>query len=243
MLTLGAIAILLATFLAGIVGFAYGLLALPLLLLIGVPLPVVIIVNLLIGMATRLGVVIRHRRRIDVRRAGLLVAGSLPGMAAGVVIRESVPTRSVEVAAGLMTIAAVAGLSWRPSAPAAAPASGRTLLAAGGLGGMLGITTSLNGVPPALLLIRERASATNMVVDLGAYFVVGNTLTILVLVSRGGGPGLGAVWPLLAVWLPVGLLGQALGVFLGTRLPENLFRWIVLAVTLASGLGSVFRAL
>jgi uncharacterized membrane protein YfcA len=48
-LTLGAIAILIATFLAGIVGFAYGLLALPLLLLIGVPLPVVIIVNLLIG--------------------------------------------------------------------------------------------------------------------------------------------------------------------------------------------------
>jgi hypothetical protein len=132
----------------------------------------------------------------------------------GAVVRESVSTRSIEVAAGLVTIAAVIGLSWRPTVTGGSPASATTLFAAGGVGGLLGVTTSLNGVPPALLLVRERASPTSMVVDLGAYFVVGNTLTILVLVSRGAA-GFGAAWPLVAVWLPVGLLGQALGVFPG----------------------------
>lgn len=80
---LGSLVILVATFLGGVVGFAYGLIALPVLLVIGVPLPVVIVVNLVIGLVTTVGVMVRLRRRIDVGLTELLVAGRVPGMGLG----------------------------------------------------------------------------------------------------------------------------------------------------------------
>jgi len=241
MLVLGLVTVLAATFLAGVVGFAYGLVALPALLLVGVPLDVVVVVNLLVGLVTRIGVVIRNRRCIDTAPTALLVAGSLPGMAVGLWVREAVPTRTVELAAGAMTVVAVLALS----RPARAEPSSRwfpaAALAAGGVGGILGVTTSLNGVPPALLLMRRATSATSMVADLAAYFVVGNTLTVTLLVL-GRGADLRPALPLLAVWLPAGVLGQALGVTVGGRLPQPLFRRLVLAVALVSGVTSVLQA-
>lgn len=242
MLALGSLAVLLATFLAGVVGFAYGLIALPLLLVIGVPLPIVILVNLLIGLVTRLGVVVRLRRRINMGRTALLVGGSVPGIAVGLLVRSAVSTRVIELAAGVLTIVAVVVLSRLSPSDERSSTSRVVTLGAGGLGGMLGVTTSLNGVPPALLLFRERASANTVVADLGAYFVAGNALTIALLMLSRGAARLDAAWPLLALWLPVGVLGQALGVALGGRMPHRAFRMILLVVAVASGIASVLRA-
>lgn len=242
MLVLGLLVVLAATFLAGVVGFAYGLVALPALLLVGVPLDVVVVVNLLVGLVSRVGVVLRHGRRIETAATALLVAGSLPGMALGLLVREAVPARAVELAAGAMTVVAVLALS-RPATRAPStrwfPAAALT---AGGVGGLLGVTTSLNGVPPALLLMRRAGSATGVVANLAAYFVVGNTLTVALLVL-GPGADLRPALPLLAAWLPAGVLGQAVGVAVGARLPQPLFRRLVLGVALVSGLASVLQAL
>lgn len=241
MIALGGVAVLVATFLAGVVGFAYGLIALPLLLVIGVPLPVVIVVNLLIGLVTRVGVVVRMYRRINLARTSLLVGGSVPGMVVGLLVRGWVSSRATELAAGALTVGAVAVLLWLPPREADSSSVGATL-GAGGLGGLLGVTTSLNGIPPALLLLRQRVAATSMVADLGAYFVVANALTVVLLVSREA-HGFGSAWPYLAAWLPLGVIGQAVGVSLGGRMPQTLFRRLVFIVVLASGVTSILRAL
>jgi len=68
-----------------------------------------------------------------------------------------------------------------PPRPAAATA-GRHF-GAGFTGGFLGTTTSMNGIPPALLLGRQRVTAPTFLADLAVYFVAVNAL------GRGRGRG------------------------------------------------------
>jgi uncharacterized membrane protein YfcA len=241
-LVLGGVAILLATFLAGVVGFAYGLVALPLLLVIGVSLSDVVVINLAMGLITRLSVVARRHRDINRLRTGLLVLGSLPGVGIGLVIRHVVDTDRIQLAAGLFTLLAVAAMvrGVSPEAPSRG-ARAPVTLTAGMLGGFLGVTTSLNGVPPALLLTGDRASARSMVADLATYFVIGNTVTLVALTQSGQAPS-SWVWTALACWIPVGLVGNLSGTALGPRLPYQLFRRLTISVIVVSALVSATQA-
>lgn len=244
-LLLGAVAVWLAAFLGGVVGFAYGLVAFPLLLLLGVPLPDVVVVNLLVALITRLVVVARRHADIDRRRAGLLITGSLPGILLGLVVREVVDVRTIQIGAGVLILLAVAALVYRQRSSPVGPErqnKAAVVLTAGALGGFLGSTTSLNGVPPALLLTGSRATARSLVADLAAYFVLGNVLTILILVLGGHSPSAG-VWPMLALWVPVGIVGNFVGIALGPRLPQLLFRRLTLVVITISGAMSTVQAL
>lgn len=241
-LLLGAMVILLATFLAGAVGFAYGLIALPLLLLIGVPLPEVVVINLIVGLATRLMVVFRLHREMNKSRAALLVMGSLPGVGVGIALTGLLNSNVIELAAGVFTLIAVTLLIIRPTRDTADKSAVVTVLAAGGLGGFLGVTTSLNGIPPALLLTSSRAAASTLVADLAAYFVVGNTLTLLALGVSGHLPPT-TIWPMLVVWIPIGFVGNVLGVSLGRSLPHAAFRRLTLTIIVISGVVSTLRAL
>lgn len=240
-LVLGGAAILSATFLAGVVGFANSLVALPLLLLVGVPLTDVVVINLVVGLLTRVVVLVRRHADVSPARAGLLTLGSVPGVALGLLTRDVLATEAVQLGAGVATLLAVAGIVYRSRHVAARRARTPTVLLAGTAGGFLGVTTSLNGIPPALLLTGDRASARATVADLAAYFVVGNALTLAVMSFAGidVSPGMG--WAL-AAWLPVALLGNHLGIRLGPRLPFGVFRQLTLAVVVVSGVASVLQA-
>lgn len=100
---------------------------------------------------------------------------------------------------------------------------------------MLGATTSLNGVPPAILLARDRAAPRSFQADLAVYFVVSNTIALALLAARGAfathaliAGGLG--------WLPGALLGNLLGNIAGVRLPEQGFRYLTYAVVFIAGI-------
>ena len=241
-LLLGALVILAATFLAGAVGFAYGLIALPLLLLIGVPLPQVVVINLIVGVVTRVITVSQFHRDMDKSRTALLVVGSLPGVGLGVVLSGLLNLHAIELAAGVFTLIAVTLLVCRPSRDRADNSAKVAVLAAGGLGGFLGVTTSLNGIPPALLLTSSRAEAGTLIADLAAYFVVGNTIILFALAATGHLP-LSAIWPMLFAWIPIGFVGNLLGVSLGRTLPRTTFRRLTLTIIVISGVVSTLRAL
>jgi uncharacterized membrane protein YfcA len=235
---LGGVAVLAASFLAGAVGFAHNLVALPLLLLVGLPLPDVVVVNLTVSALVRTVVVARFRREVDRARAGGLVLAAVPGIALGTAVLRVVPVRVLEVAAGVATLLAVAALTASRQRTVARPATPGTVALAGALGGFLGATTSLNGTPPALLLARARASATSTIADLAVYFLVGNAITLVVLTVAGTGLHAGLL-PLLTVWVPVAVLGNTLGIRLGRGLAPEAFRRLTLAVVVVSGLVSV----
>lgn len=243
-LLLGALAVWLAAFLGGVVGFAYGLVSLPLLLLLGLPLEQVVVVNLVVALITRVVVVWARRHDLDRARAALMLAGVLPGTFAGLLVAQRLPRSTMQLAAGILVLLAVALLIQRklrgtvPSHPVRGNRARVLDGVAGLLGGFLGATTSLNGVPAALLFTGRRVEARSMVADMAAYFVGGNLITAVVLAVGGRFP-LASVAPLLIWWLPAGILGSVIGLRLGPLLPARLFRWLALVLIAVSGALSV----
>jgi len=113
-------------------------------------------------------------------------------------------------------------------------------LVAGLLGGILGVTTSLNGVPPAILLARDRLAPRAFQADLAVYFIASNALALALLAVRGR--FVTAALPPIALWLPAALLGNIVGSTLGVRLPERAFRTLTYVVVFLAGVTTVLTA-
>ncbi|HUZ00616.1 MAG TPA: sulfite exporter TauE/SafE family protein [Thermomicrobiaceae bacterium] len=230
-LALGALVMLLAALLAGATGFGFALVSMPLLLALGFPLKFIVTANLSLALVTRISVAWQLRRHLFVRQAALLILGSVPGLYLGVRVVDVVNGPALKVATGaLVMLTAVVLLR---SAQTARPIPGGTV-AAGLAGGFLGATMSLNGVPPALLLTRNRARPLSFLADLAVYFVVSNAIALVLLQARGDLVRLALV-PAAAVWLPGALVGNWMGVRLAGRIPEATFRSIALLVIFISG--------
>jgi uncharacterized membrane protein YfcA len=239
MLVLGGALAALAAFLAGASGFGLGLVATPLLLLSGFSLPFVVTVNLLISLATRVSVMWRTREWITWRRATALVGGAVPGLWVGSLALGAVDLRDVRVLVGIVVAVAALGLAWVDRHPPKPRLRGLNVVA-GFLGGVLGTTTSLTGVPPALLLARRRVAQPAFFADLAVYFVASSALGLVVLAANAqfSGSGLRAfLW-----WLPGVLVANALGMFVGFRLPESTFRRTTLALAFAAGIATAATA-
>jgi hypothetical protein len=239
-LVIGAGAVFVAALLGGVTGFGYGLLSAPLLLLIGFSLVDVVVANLAIGMLTRIAVWYRLREHVDRRRAGALVIGSVPGMLLGHEVGRLIDPTVLKVGAGLLAIVFAVYLAARP-ASAGATGSRTGGLAAGAGGGFLAMTTSFNGVPPVLWLSRLNTQPLGLIADLAVYFVLGGLIAIPLLLSDG------TVSPhrlgvLLLGWLPSGLAGNAVGLWVARRLSRRVFRLITLGLVLVAGAATVVTA-
>jgi uncharacterized membrane protein YfcA len=234
MLLAGGIGVALASFLGGVTGFGYSLVATPLLLLVGYPLRFVVTVNLALAFVTRISVAVRFRRSMWPRRVALLIGGAVPGLWVGVAVLKAVDADAIKVAAGLVTMVAAALLARSVSAPPPRRSLPGAPVVAGFLGGFLGAATSLNGVAPVLLLARDKASPRSFLADLAAYFVGANAIGLAILAAQHT-IRTDALWPAFAVWLPGSILGNWLGTTLGPRLPEVAFRRLTLAIVFVAG--------
>jgi uncharacterized protein len=229
----GGLVVLAASFLGGVTGFGYSLVATPLLLIIGFDLPFVVTANLALACVTRIPVAVRFRSDAKRGRAIGLIAGSVPGLWLGAVVLTTVDDSTIKLCAGLVVMAA-AVLLWRavteppprelPGAP----------IAAGFAGGFLGAATSLNGVAPVLLLARDKAAPRSVMADLALYFVASNAIGLAVLLVEGA-LDTDAVFPAFLLWLPGSLAGNWAGTAVGPRLPETGFRRLTLAIVFFAG--------
>ena len=245
LLVVGGVVVFGASVLGGVTGFGFSLVCAPLLLLAGFPLADVLVVNLTISGTTRVATVVRLRNSVNRRRAGWLVIGCVPGLLVGFVVQDAVDDAVLKVVAGAVAVLVAVHLLVRRPAPlpvGAGPPPRRHAGIAGLLGGFLGITTSLNGPPPVILLSRQGAGPREFVADMAVYLVVGNGLALL-LIQLGGGLALDRLWLLLACWLPGALLGNALGLTYGSRLPAGPFRVLTLGLVVVTGLATVLTTL
>jgi uncharacterized membrane protein YfcA len=232
-LILGGGSVFVAALLGGITGFGYALVATPLLLLIGFPLPFVVTANLSLALVTRMPVAYRFREHLWPRRVALLVSGSIPGLWLGAHALTSIDEARIRVAAGLVVMVAALLMLRSLGSPAPRPIPGAPA-AAGFAGGFLGATTSLNGVAPVLLLARDQASPRAFIADLALYFVASNAIGIALLASHDAVSGT-ALFPAGLAWLPGSVAGNWIGATIGPRLPESLFRRITLAIVFVAG--------
>lgn len=238
-LAIGALGAFLANAVGGLVGFASSLLLLPVLLLLDVPLWDAVSLNLVLAILTRLPSVIALRSHVDVQRTGTLLAGSIPGIGAGVLVGGLAPEKALEVAAGTLVLLSGLYLLWTRRSGLAAPgvSTGATLIA-GASSGLLGVTTSLNGVPPAVLLSRSGAPVRTRLADLSVFFAVGNCFT-LVAIAATQGLSTRQDSSVLAAWLVAGMLGNAFGLRLSHSLDERRFELLTIVLVLLSGIGGL----
>jgi uncharacterized protein len=230
----GAVSVALASFLGGVTGFGYSLVATPLLLLIGYELPFVVTANLSLALVTRLSVAVRFRHSAWPRRVALLVGGAVPGLWLGTLVLRAIEADTIKVAAGLVTMVAAALLARSVNAPPPRRHLPGAPLVAGFLGGFLGASTSLNGVAPVLLLARDKASPRSFLADLAMYFVGANAIGLVILAAQDT-LRTDALSPAFLVWLPGSIVGNWLGTTLGPRLPEVAFRRLTLAIVFIAG--------
>src|SRR4051812_50022955 len=98
-LVLGALSVTAASFLGGVTGFGYSLVATPLLLLTGYPLPFVVTANLALALVTRMSVAYRFRRSMWPGRVALLVGGAVPGLWLGTAVLQAGDAQTIKGAA------------------------------------------------------------------------------------------------------------------------------------------------
>ncbi len=245
LLVVGGVVVLGASVLGGVTGFGFSLMCAPLLLLAGFPLADVVVVNLTISGMTRLATVVRLRHFVNRRRSGWLVAGCVPGLLIGSLVKDAVDDVVLKAVAGGVAVLVAAYLLLRPAPQPPADAGPPPRLhsgIAGLLGGFLGITTSLNGPPPVILLSRQRAEPREFVADMAVYLVVGNGLALLV-IGLGGGLALDRLGLLLVCWLPGAVLGNTLGLAYGSRLRADVFRVLTLSLVMVTGSATVLTTL
>jgi uncharacterized protein len=218
---LGGLTMFLTATMGGITGFGSSLLSTPTLLLLGLPLRSIVIVNLSTVLITRGMTALRLREHVSPRRPALLVLGSIPGLYCGTLLLGVVDVAFLKRFAGIAIILAtlIQMASMRRSPPPRIPGAP---IVAGWLGGVLGATTSLNGIPPAILMARDRAAPRSFQAELALYFTVSNAIGLILLAARGAFVG-HALVPTALVWMPGALVGNAIGTALGGRLPVRLF--------------------
>ena len=174
---LAACAVVFAACVQGSVGFAYALLAAPLLALISpalVPGPV-----LLSSLALSTLTAWRERAQIDRRGVAMALAGRVPGAALAGLAIGWLPAERYELLFGGVVLLAV-GLSFTGRAFRTTP---RALLAAGFASGLMGTLTSVGGPPMAL--VYQHASGPVLRATLNAYFALGCIVSIGVLALAG----------------------------------------------------------
>ncbi|WP_349307263.1 sulfite exporter TauE/SafE family protein [Rhodococcus sp. IEGM 1379] len=143
-----------ASIIGGATGFGTALIATPLMLLAGVDVIEIVVVNLIVGLVTRIAVSVQLREQIDWGRVALLGCASLPGAWLGVLTVNMLPGQYLKPAAAVLTV--LCGLAMvLPSSPNPKPPSRATNIAVGMVGGYFSTTTSLNG-PPVVLLLSGR---------------------------------------------------------------------------------------
>lgn len=229
-----------AALLGGVSGFGFSLISAPLLLALGFPLAFVVPMNLTIAMLTRTMVAARLREHIRLGRVVGMAGASVPGIGLGLVALAAVPAHDIKLATGVLVMGATL-LIWRASSrPPMRPWPGAAALA-GCLGGLLGATTSLNGIPPVLLLSSEQAAPRRFQAELALFFVLSNLATLALLGLRGRLPGSAAL-PIGALWLAAALVANHAGTSLGGRLPTATFRRVALALAFLAGAMTVLTA-
>lgn len=233
MVILAALVVAFAACVQASVGFAYALLAAPLLQLVSsdfVPGPVLVSSLVLSGLTA-----LRERASIDRRGVALALLGRAPGAALAGLAIGLLPAKVYDVLFGALILIAVLLSLWgkgvRPTTPA--------LLIAGFVSGVMGTLTSVGG--PPIALVYQRAPGPALRATLNAYFALGALVSIAVLARADAFSERDALLGLSL--LPAIALGFYLSRFTRDRIEGPRLRPAVLALVGLSSLAVVIKAL
>ena len=221
-----------AAFVAGLAGFAFGLVAMAIWLHLLTPTQTAILITgyalIVQGYA-----VWKVRRAIKPRRLAPLVLGGLVGIPLGVELLRLVPAAPMRTGIGVFLVVFSLYSLFKPAIP---PIKGERPLADGAIGVLSGIIGGATGLATILPTIWSTLRGWPKDEQRAVFQPVGVALFIVVAIWLGGtGTVDGMSLRLFLIGLPGVLLGTWLGLKLYGRLDEAAFRKVVLLVLLLSG--------
>lgn len=220
-----------------VTGFGFALVAVPFFIIVLEPQEVVVL-TALVALANAAIVTRGAWEHVPRSTVGFMVAGSLLGMPVGLVVLLFAPDEALRITVAVLAIvlaaALVAGVSFgRRGRPGE--------VAAGAVSGVLTTSTGMNGPPIVLYLADQRLAPNAFRGALSSYFMTANVLSLTTLTLAGvlsWTPVLLAVTALPAL-IPATLLGHAML----SRLRQDVFRYLVLAMLIATGLVGIATTL
>lgn len=234
MLTVVAVAVivLVAALVQGAVGYGFGLLAAPLLVLVEpalVPVPT-ILAAFTLGLLGVAG----DRGSVDWSGVGWALLGRVPGTALGVAAVTLLPGPAFTVVVALSVLLGVvlSVSAWSPRPTRVA------LVVAGVVSGTVGTASSIGGPPVALLY--QSSPGPEVRATMAAFFVVGSLMSLVGLGVAGGVDG--EALRLSAAILPLVVTGWVVSRWVRHRLDQGWTRPAVLSVAAVAAvllLGSV----
>ncbi len=224
--TAACLAVLAGATVQGTIGLGLAIVSVPILTLIDptfVPVPVQLIAVLIAAAQ-----LVRERKALDVRGAGLVLVGRVPGAALGLWLLSNLSETTLGLTVGLVVLFGVAAMAFGWSIPITRSSQVLTGVASGAMG----LSTGVGG-PPLGMLYRNQ-SGPELRATLGAVFTLGITINVTTLALAGRvGPTELTTAAILLIPLAAGF---ALSSWVARRVPARVLREGVLVVSALAAL-------
>jgi uncharacterized membrane protein YfcA len=223
---------LVAAFVTGLAGFAFGMVAASIWLYALTPLQASILI-VVYGLLVQGFAVWKLRHSLNLYRLAPFILGSAAGIPAGIAALRWISPGHLRVAVGVLLVSFSLYNLVRPKLPEMKGAGRGTDSAVGFLNGVLGGATGLAGIVPTIWTGLRGWSRDEQ----RAVFQPTAVATFLMTILALGGVGAITIdtMRLFLIGLPALVVGSALGWILYRKLDEVAFRKIVLVLLLVSG--------
>lgn len=240
-----ALVVFLGGFVQGAVGFAFSLIATPLLVLSGLPVVssvLVVATSISIQSTTATVRLFRHVPWHDVLRAAAIRLIGLPLGLVSLLTLSRFGSDKIRMVLGGLVVATVIVLALRTRRPADHPLLGRrtgllAFLASGYLQGL----ASMGGPPMALWAMNQGWDQIRTRAFMLAQMSISAPLQVALLLVASTGASSGVLYGVATS--PLIVLGTLLGVELGNRMRPRHLYWTMMGVLLATGLSSLLAPL
>ena len=232
-----AVAVFAAITVFMVAGFGFTLLAMPV-MTFAIPVEKAVVVTVLLAILSTGYQAFTHRAHVRRPLATRLVVSSFAGMPVGLVVLNTVDDRNLKIALGIGVIIATAVLIRDLTLDHVGPPLDYAM---GFVSGVANASIGTNGPPLVFDLQSRRLAPNEFRGTIATVFVLGNlfTLALFLIDGKVDGDGIGAA----AVAFPAWLSGSVLGRILQPKVPERLFRTLVLGLLLVTGVATVATAI
>jgi uncharacterized membrane protein YfcA len=232
-----AVAVFAAITVYMVAGFGFSLLAMPL-MTFAIPVEEAVVVAVLLAIMSTGHQAVTHRAHVRRPLAARLALASFVGMPFGLVALNVVEDRTLKLALGVGVIVATALLIRDLTLDHVGP---RLDYAMGFVSGVANASIGTNGPPLVFDLQSRRLAPNEFRGTLATVFALGNgfTLALFLLDGKIDRAGLQAAAVAFPAWFAGGLLGRVLQ----PKVPEHLFRRLVLGLLLVTGAATIVTSI
>lgn len=229
-------------FVNGLAGTGTALFSLGFYLVVLPPVSAVAIVSLLVILT---GVqsywVARQDFRPDKTKFLQFTLPGLLGVPIGVMLLDSINVDSLRICIAILLIAYGGYFSFRAVLPSVAIATPKIDMCVGLTSGVLGGMSSVSGALPVMWLSMRPWSKGEIRAVLQPFNMLVLSATAILLLAKGAYDG--TVLSALLVTIPVALIASRLGIYVFKRLSDELFRQMLIGLSLLMGLGLLLQTL